>query len=391
MKTICKILKTSLLAWLALPAFAQENSTTEKKQFSFNGFLQPSWKMEKTEGQKAANSLRSKRSYLWFSGSLFQERISFMVRTDFSASTPLLDAYAAWNGKHLSVSAGQRRTFTNNREMTFDEDKFAFTERSLVSNAFCGNGREFGLFAEGRFGEKALFVPMMAITSGDGPNSFGINSTDVDLGGAKIGGRLDFYPLGDFSEGNRELSPDIKGEQKPKLLLGVAGSWNQGASNEKGEGHGTFSLFDSTKKVRYPDYRKISADLLLKYKGFSILGEFTMATASAVSGLRTDSLGGNTRILQPGQISSFLVLGSGLNLQAGYVFANGISLDARYQKLSPEFTRTDSKLKTTEDIAVHIGKYFRTNRMKLQAMAGKRQIPGMPAMLYSELMFQAGF
>jgi hypothetical protein len=175
-----------LLSLVSFRLHAQDAANEKPNAFEFHGFLQPSWQWTKSEGQKAANSLRSKRTYLWFSGSLMQEKITFLVRTDFSASTPLLDAWAAWNSRHFSVSAGQRRTFTNNREMTFDEDKLAFPERSLLSTAFCGNGREFGLFAEGRFGNKTMLIPMLAITSGDGPNSFGINSTDVDLGGIKL-------------------------------------------------------------------------------------------------------------------------------------------------------------------------------------------------------------
>ena len=370
---------------------AQEMSAEKKSSFDFHGFLQPSWQMEKPNGQKAANTLRSKRTYLWFSGNFLEDKLSFLVRTDFSASTPLLDAWAAWTGSRWKISAGQLRTFTNSREMTFDEDKLAFPERSLLSSAFCGNGREFGLFAEGRIGSKSLLVPMLALTSGDGPNSFGLNSTDVDLGGIKIGGRLDFYPFGEFSVGNQGLSPDIKQETSPKLLLGLAGSWNQGASQEKGEGHGSFILFDSSKTARYPQYRKMSADLLLKYRGFSLLAEFSNASASGLSGIRIDSLGGTAAILKPGQIASYLVLGTGLNLQAGYCFRNGISLDFRYQKLNPEFIRSDSRMSSTEDFALHLGKYFQSNRMKIQASAGSRKIPGLPSLLYSELMFQAGF
>ena len=38
--------------------------------------------------------------------------------------------------------------------------------------------------------------PIMAITSGDGINSFGENSLDSDQGGFKYGGRLNIYPMG---------------------------------------------------------------------------------------------------------------------------------------------------------------------------------------------------
>ena len=55
-----------------------------------------------------------------------------------------------------------------------------------------------------------------------------------------MGGRLDFYPLGKFSENNNQSIADFIGEDKLKLVLGVAGSINDGASNQVGEGHGDF-------------------------------------------------------------------------------------------------------------------------------------------------------
>ena len=36
--------------------------------------------------------------------------------------------------------------------------------------------------------------PSLAVTSGDGTNSFGENSIDNDQGGLKYGGRMNIYP-----------------------------------------------------------------------------------------------------------------------------------------------------------------------------------------------------
>lgn len=362
-------------------------------QFKVSGFLQPSWQYEKVENQDAENRFRSKRSYLNFSGKALKEKVSFFVQTDFSASTPLLDAWVAYHfSEKWNLSAGQRRTFTNNREFTFDEDKLQFSERGMLSTNFSGNGREFGLFLEGKIGHKVIFHPQLAITSGDGPNSFGINSTDVDLGGFKYGGRLDLYPIGEFSEGNRGFSADIKHESSPKILLGAAASLNIGASSAKGEGHGDFRFYDKNKASKLPDYRKISADILLKYRGFSLLAEFMNTSASNLNGIYIDSSAQIGQVLKPGQISQFLVLGNAWNLQVGYVTKSGFAVDLRYENLSPEFSdQSASQLQMAKVSTVGFSKYFPDNRLKVQASLSQMELANKVKALQSELMFQVVF
>jgi hypothetical protein len=361
-------------------------------QFKISGFLQPSWQMSKLDTLKTENTFRSKRSYLNFGGKALKEKLSFFVQIDFSASTPLLDAFATYHfNSKWNLSAGQRRTFTNNREMTFDEDKLQFSERGMLSNSFSGNGREFGLFLEGKLGSKFVIHPQLAITSGDGPNSFGLNSTDIDLGGFKYGGRLDMYPLGEFSEGNRGYAADLKHESKPKILIGGAASFNKGASSAKGEGHGDFRFYDKNKTSNLPDYRKISADILVKFKGFSLLAEFINSSASGLSGTYTDSVP-NAPYLKPGQISQYLVLGNAYNVQAGYVTKSGYSLDLRYEKQDPEFPNEPlSVLPKAEVATIGLSKYFPDNRLKIQATVSQIKFVNNVKAIQSELLLQVVF
>ena len=369
-------------------------------EFKISGFLQPSWQYSRLDTLKAENKFRSKRSYLNFGGKALKEKLSFFVQIDFSASTPLLDAFAAYNfNSKWNISAGQRRTFTNNREMTFDEDKLQFSERGILSNSFCGNGREFGLFLEGKIGSKFVIHPQLAITSGDGPNSFGVNSTDIDLGGFKYGGRLDIYPLGEFSEGNQGFAADLKHESKPKILIGGAASFNKGASSAKGEGHKDLPFYDNFKKRKFPDYRKLSADILIKYRGFSLLAEVINSTAASLSGIYEGiSVDPDTDIprqiliLKPGQISQFLVLGNAYNVQAGYVTKSGYALDLRYEKQSPEFTDEPlSVLPKAEVATIGLSKYFPDNRLKIQATVSQIKFVNNKKAIQSELLLQVVF
>ncbi len=360
-------------------------------QFRIGGFLQPSWQYSKLDNQpRAENVFRSKRTYLNFGGRALKEKVSFFVQADFSAATPLLDAWLAYHvTPNWTISAGQRRTFTNNREMTFNEDQLQFADRSLTSNTFAGNGREFGLFVEGKIGTSLVLVPQLAITSGDGPNSFGVNSTDVDLGGFKYGGRLDIYLMGEFSEGNRGLSADLVHETKPKVLIGLAGSFNRGASNAKGEGHGDFLLYGDDKKTKLPDLRKFSVDVLAKYKGFSFLGEYINTSAANLAGVRLDTTGTISSILRPGQISQYLTLGNAISAQLGYVTKSGYALDLRYESLNPEFKdNTASILQQTEVSTLGLSKYFNGNKLKVQASVSNVRYGSGRSALNTELMMQ---
>jgi Phosphate-selective porin O and P len=362
-------------------------------QFKISGYLQPSIQYSRLDNAKGQAILESKRTYLNFSGKALKEKVSFFLQSDFSAGTPLLDAYATYHFTgNWSVSAGQKRTFTNSRELTFDEDKLQFTERGSTSTYFSGNGREFGLFLEGSVGNSFLVKPQLAITSGDGPNSFGANAMDIDLGGLKYGGRLDFYPMGEFQEGNRGFSADLRHEQKLKLLIGLAGSINQGASNAKGEGHGDFVFYDINKKSKLPDLRKVSADVMLKYRGFSVLAEFLNTSANSLSGIYADTTGKLGSLLKPGQISQFLVLGNAFNIQAGYVTKTGYGLDVRLENLNPEFSYTAlSQLQQTKIYTLGLSRYFADNRLKLQGLLSSVRYQTGIKTFRSELMLQVVF
>jgi len=336
--------------------------------FGLNGFIQPGYLRETMEGMDDVNSFRSKRTFLQFEGNAVEEKVSFFVQLDFSRSNPLMDVYMAYQPvEQVKISFGQKQNFANNREMIYREDRLQFVNRSLLSESLSRTGREFGVFVESKF-EVGNFgiMPMAALTSGDGRNSFGQDSRDSDIGGVKIGGRLDLYPLGYFKPGNELTSVDLAREDELKFVIGVAGSHNNGASGASGESHGDFFLFDQNGEDSLPDYRQVYTDILMKYKGFSLLAEYANTSATGIDLAFLDESA--TQILAPQQISQFLALGDSYNVQLGYVTKSGFSFDFRYANTTPEFDSFDgSVLSDMNQTSFGFSKYFYDNALKLQA------------------------
>lgn len=132
-----------------------------------------------------------------------------------------------------------------------------------------------------------------------------------------------------------------------------------------GEGHNDFQMYDKEGAADYPDYRKLSADLLFKWNGFSLLAEYVNATANGLNGLYVEKDEGAK--LKPRQIANYLALGNGLNVQAGYLFRKLWALDVAYSKVNPEWKETgQSVLREADNITFGASKYFNNNTFKLQ-------------------------
>lgn len=315
----------------------------DQHEFSIGGFIQPAWGFEEVGGT-VDQFFNARRTHLMLRGAFFNRTAEVFVQADFSRDEPLLDAWLAYNPwPWLSIATGQRLAVTNNREMLHMESQLTFVDRSLLSRTFSRSGRELGVFVLSEVGLGPVLVrPQLSVTSGDGRNSFGVDSRDRDVGGLKWGGRLDVLPFGDFSQDNGGMVVDLAREQSLKLVVGGAASYNDGASQQNGAGHRDFTLYNPDGGVQQPDYVLIYADVLVKYMGFSLLLEVVNASATSLENTFTNEAA--TVPLFSGQISEFLVLGNAVHAQFGYVFDFGLGLDLRYTQLFAEFSDEPASL-----------------------------------------------
>ena len=343
-------------------------------EFNIYGFIKPTYiyndeKNYTADGEysNVFRQFKSQNSNLFFTGFAKDEKLSFTIQMDYSSSNPLVEAFIGYHfNEKTSLYFGQMQVNHNNLEMTHNEDKLRFTNRGILSRTYTNNGEEFGLFFETSFGNQFVVNPTLAVTSGDGRNSFGEDSRDSDKGGVKFGSRINILPFGDFSIGNRLSTVDLMHEEKPKVQIGVAYSKNIGASNQVGDGHGDFILYDNSGDELFPDYSQLFFDLNLKYKGFSLVLEYADAFASGLDQIYTDPNAFN--LLIPQQISEYLVVGDSQGIQFGYFTKNGISVDFIYESLNPEFDSYESSvLRKSSNMGVGISKYLAGNNLKIQA------------------------
>lgn len=366
-----KALKFIITVWiLSIPLFSSGQIHLDKYNFgeglnfsgekgysiSLEGYAQPYVEVKRYLGNDDSElyqRFRMRRLRLNLNGKSENEKLSYRLKVDLSGTpeievegdgegTFLLDAYISYDiTDDISLTFGQKSTPTDNRELRMNSQTLQLVERSRVTSAF-STIREFGLFSDATFRLPggSYLKPSLAITNGDGLNVF-----DRDRGGLKYGGRLDFLPFGLFTYFGQFRQADIVRELTPKLVVGVNYSFNNGMSSRRGRESGGIIYLDDEGEEALPDYTKYGIDFLFKYKGFSMIGEFVKATAHVGNDI-------TQRVRNDGSVSSSfevngiqdvenyvkgrMMLGEGYNIQAGYVFRNLISVDARYTHLEAD-------------------------------------------------------
>ena len=275
-------------------------------------------------------------------GYRFQADLSGTSETGEDTGDYLLDAYVSYAvTNRISILFGQRATYTDNRELFMNSNSLQLVERSRLTSAFASI-REFGLFISGRLraGKGSYLRPYFVLTNGDGINVF-----DKDRGGLKIGGRLDYLPFGLFTNLGQFRQIDVMREQAPKLVLGVHFSHNSGMSSRRGRASGAIIYLDENDQESLPDYTKYGIDFLFKYKGFSALGEYIKSTAvvpdDITQRVRNDGSISESFLVDglqnvDGYVKGRMMLGQAYNIQMGYLFKSGYSVDTRYTHLKAD-------------------------------------------------------
>ena len=362
----------------------------EGHKIRISGYVQPyaeSKQYTEADANESMNRFRMRRLRLRMDGVLPNERFSYRFQVDLSGASEvgdsessnnyLLDAYVSYNiTNRIKLSFGQRSTYTYNRELFMSSRTLQLVERSRLTSAF-SSIREFGFFAQGNFrtGGGSYLKPYFVLTNGDGSNAF-----DKDHGGLKVGGRIDFLPFGLFTNLGQFRQADVMRELIPKIVIGVNYSKNNGMSSRRGRESGSILYLNDANEESLPDYTKYGADFMIKYKGFSMLGEYikTEADVPKVITQRLRNNGSTSTTFDVNGIQDVenyvkgrMMLGTAYNIQLGYLFKNGFSVDGRYTQLEADdnsFLNNGTFYNRPEYYTIGLGKYLARNYgAKIQA------------------------
>lgn len=355
----------------------------EDHKIRISGYVQPyaeSKQYTEADAEESMNRFRMRRLRLRMDGVLPDERFSYRFQVDLSGASEvgdsqstnnyLLDAYVSYNvTNRIKLSFGQRSTYTDNRELFMSSRTLQLVERSRLTSAF-SSIREFGFFAQGNFrtGGGSYLKPYFVLTNGDGSNAF-----EKDHGGLKVGGRIDFLPFGLFTNLGQFRQADVMRELIPKIVVGVNYSKNNGMSSRRGRESGAILYLNDADEESLPDYTKYGVDFMIKYKGFSVLGEYIKTEADVPTDItqRVRNNGSTSTTFDVNGIQNVenyvkgrMMLGTAYNIQLGYLFKNGFSVDGRYTQLEADdnsFLNNGTFYNRPKYYTIGLGKYLSRN------------------------------
>lgn len=333
------------------------------------------------------SSFSIERARITLAGNLFDNKFRLIARLNLPANyqstttgnrsfnTTLQEAYIEYRlNANQTFNLGLRADYIDSRELRMQGENLSFITRSLVSEAFDAIF-DYGLRYRGNFklGGKHLLRPYASITTGDSRAALQKN-----FGGYRYGIRLDYLPFDRFSEGGEFYMEDLARERKPKLVLGVVYSYNDGATSAIGTNGGRWLYADSTRKSLLPDHKKFIADYLFKYAGFYSMGSYVITHAHVPSGIAGEYrltgvfvpyTASQTIEQRKNIVRGRLNLGHGYNIQAGYVFPSDWAVGLRYSSLSADAV-SNPLADYDKSYALSITRYILNHNLKIQAQLG---------------------
>jgi len=303
-----------------------------------------------------------RRARLKFDGFAYSPKLKYKLElglsnrdisgaNEFNRNTPryILDAVIMWNfSGNWELWAGQTK-LPGNVERVVSSANLQLVDRSLLNSRF-NIDRDLGvqLRHKTNLGGDFLMREKFAVSQGEGRNV-----TEGNEGGLQYTARLEFLPFGTFKSKGDYSQSDLKREAKPKLMLGFTYNYNQGAVRERGFAGDYMIRTDGS--IYETDQTTIFADAMLKYNGFSFMGEYAKRTADDEIATELDGLT---------PTGDLVLTGNALNLQAGYLFKSNYEIAARFTTL--EYENVTGAL-PTEQYTLGVNKYVVGHKLKVQS------------------------
>ena len=325
-----------------------QNSSTMK----FTGRIQNLGLVE-MQGDAVETNLLVRRARLKFEGVAINPKFQYKVELgltnrDHGSPIPqtqnsarmILDAVVQYEiGANTHLWFGQTK-LPGNRERVISSAKLQFVDRSLLNSNY-NIDRDMGLQLHQKFDLGTMRAKaIVSVSQGEGRNI-----TTGNVGGFDYTGRLELLPLGAFTSKGDYFGSDLKREETPKLALGLSYDYHDNASRARGN---TGSFLSQTRTLS-----TIFADMMFKYKGFSVMAEYAVKSSDE-----------SPVFVDASDLEHHFVTGSALNIQAGYLLQSDWELAARFTSVTPEAVLAQ------EDVSMYtlgISKYIDGHNLKVQS------------------------
>ncbi|WP_437918938.1 porin [Sphingobacterium sp. LRF_L2] len=304
---------------------------------------------------------RIRRLRLRVDGYIYTPKVSYSIQLAFTRSDQdfddtgvaniVRDAVVFYNfTPDFYISFGQNK-LPGNRQRVNSSGQLQFADRSLVNNHFTLD-RDFGVSfnLSKKIGDMP-FNAKAAISTGEGRVAAGTDD------GLAYTGRIEFLPLGKFTNDGDYSEGDLEREKTAKLSIGGGYSYNDRTTREGGQ---------LGRYVKNPFTLKTSfADAIFKYQGFAYQIEYMRRDVDNPFNYVDDKL---NQVDGPENEETYAYKGWGINQQTSYLLNKGYEMAARYTFAKPH-QQIRSFEDQTEVIEIGLTKYVKAHRLKLQLNA----------------------
>lgn len=306
------------------------------------------------------SSMLVRRARLKFSGFAFSPKLQYKLElglsnkdiggaSEFTNNAPryILDAVVKWNfHENFVLWVGQTK-LPGNRERVVSSANLQMVDRSLLNKRF-NIDRDMGVQLRHHFNVSDSFIvkEVFSIAQGEGRNV-----TTGNLGGLQYTARVELLPFGNFTSKGDYFGGDLKREQNFKFALGASYDLNNNAVKTRSN-QGSY-MRTNTGGFYETNISTVFIDAMLKYKGFSFMGEYALRDAQDAIAKNSDgSLTGEK-----------VTTGNSLNLQSGYLFPKNWEMSGRYTNVSyDKFLSKGAENQYT----LGLSKYISGHKLKVQ-------------------------
>jgi hypothetical protein len=361
---------------------AKDSSFSVKFAPRFQTRYQSQWDHDNYEYAPAEYNFLVRRARLKFDGFAFSPKLVYKIELGLSnrdisganmynRNTPryILDAVLKWKfHENFELWAGQTK-LPGNIERVVSSANLQLIDRSLLNSKF-NIDRDIGiqLRHKSRLGGRWISREKFSIAQGEGRNI-----TEGNIGGLQYTSRIELLPFGEFSSKGDYSQADLVREKSVKAMFSFTYDYNQDAVKTRSN-MGSY-MTQSSGGLFETDIVTVFIDGVVKYKGFSLTGEYAKRTADAIEALEID-----------GKTKTGAVVGAGnaINFQGSYLFKNNFEMTIRYTNL--DFKEVTG-LSDLRQITYGLSRYIVGHKLKIQADLSFSQSNGAK----DYVLFRTGF